>query len=245
MRPPTDAGGYVKLARKVFDDPCWTEKRVFSRFEAWLDVIQLAQWKPYVHSTKGGSVPLGRGEFIASLRYLATRWGWSVKRTRLRLEAWQGHGQIRAQRGAQAGTVYLVVNYDAYQGTETPKGTARGTERAQQGHKNEEGEEGEAVKKGKYPAALDRWRTRIGRVTPKTFDRLLGPAIEHHGEAAVIAAIDAYAESKLASASATKLDWFADEIELWVQRARTPRLVPAAVNGARAGVLPATSRVLT
>lgn len=139
--------GHIKLARKLFaDHPFWTEKRTFSRFEAWVDCIQLAQYKPYVHVTSEGAVALQRGEFVASLRWLAGRWGWSVKKVRGFATIAQRTGLFRAQRTAHAGTVYLIVNYDVYQGEGTPEGTDKGTARAQQGHKNKQEEASKQLK---------------------------------------------------------------------------------------------------
>lgn len=134
------AGGYVKVARKAFEsDVWWLERRKFSRFEAWLDCIQLAAFASYLYRTTHGVVELGRGEFVASLRYLANRWDWTVKRVRIWLATAEKKARLRAQRETTAGTVYLVVNYNFYQSSHSvagrAKGTAKGSRRAQQGHK--------------------------------------------------------------------------------------------------------------
>lgn len=133
--------GHIKLARKMFDadhgDEWWNEKREFSRFEAWVDVIHMAAWK----QRRQGDAMLERGEFVASLRTLARRWGWSVKKVRSWILGGTNKGKLRAQREVQAGTVYLIVNYDMYQsGIEakgTPGETQKGTAGAQEGHKKE------------------------------------------------------------------------------------------------------------
>lgn len=129
--------GHIKLARKAFDvvhgDPFWLESREFSRFEAWVDLIQLAAWKAYRHHTAHGTIELGRGEFVASRRYLATRWMWTEKRARVFCDILQNRAQLRAQRETQAGTVYLIVNYDTYQNTPVTKGPAEGQPKGQAG----------------------------------------------------------------------------------------------------------------
>ncbi|MDB4914092.1 MAG: hypothetical protein JWM95_1736 [Gemmatimonadetes bacterium] len=145
--------GYIKLSRKAFDadqgDAFWHERRVLSRWEAWVYLIQLASFAPRRYQTAFGPVDLERGELVVSLRKLAADFMWSLKSVRGWVGTCQKGARIRAQRETPAGIVYLIVNYDAYQldGTAASdgKGTAKGTARAQQGHKREEGKEGKAI----------------------------------------------------------------------------------------------------
>lgn len=139
--------GYITLSRRLFDSDLWREPRPRTRLEAWLDLIQLAAFAPHPVQTASGVVTIQRGEVLASLRFLSTRWLWSVKQARGFLENLRRTERIRAQREAQSGTVYLIVNYDFYQTGGTPEDTAtgipEGTARAQQGHKDKK------VNKGK------------------------------------------------------------------------------------------------
>jgi hypothetical protein len=132
--------GHIKIARKFFDtDPWWNKPRVYSEAEAWLDLIQLAAYRSTSFATLHGPLNLERGQLVASLRHLATRWKWSVKRVRGFLTIAQRTERIRAQRETQHGTLYLIENYDHYQTGGTAEGTPEGTEgytgRAQGGHK--------------------------------------------------------------------------------------------------------------
>lgn len=71
--------GFIPIRRTLFDHFLFKEKRIFSRFEAWLDLIQLASFKDENSDFIAGKlVTKDRGEIIASLRYLATRWNWSM-----------------------------------------------------------------------------------------------------------------------------------------------------------------------
>ena len=128
--------GYVKLSRKAYAEcPFWNEPRPFSRWEAWEDLIQSAAYKDHRRVVGGQVVDLQRGEILASLRFLAERWGWGLKRVRIFISLLLEMDRIRAQREAQGGTVYLLVNYDAYQSEGTAEGTEEGTPRAHRGHK--------------------------------------------------------------------------------------------------------------
>ncbi len=126
--------GYVKLSRKAYaEDPFWNEKRVYSRWEAWEDIIQQAAYRSWNRIVDDDIVILDRGEFCASLRYMAARWGWSMKKVRGFVQKLEGMDRIRAQQRAHCGTVYVLVNYDRYQGGTPSKGTAKGTQRAKRG----------------------------------------------------------------------------------------------------------------
>jgi hypothetical protein len=67
-------------------------------------------------------------------------------------------------------------------------------------------------------AVVDLWTARIGAVTHASVARLLGPAIDRHGEAAVLRAIDAYAAEQVTRGKALKLSWFAEQVAAWVER---------------------------
>lgn len=131
--------GYVAISRKAYKtDPFWNEARVRSRWEAWEDLIQLAAFAPHRVQTTGGMVELARGEVLASLSYLAARWQWGTKRVRLFLACLQNMERIQAQRKTQAGSVYLLVNYQFYQSRGTVADRAadieEGTPVARRGH---------------------------------------------------------------------------------------------------------------
>jgi hypothetical protein len=110
-------GGYLRCYRKSLDerDPFWGE-RPFDRWRARWDLIGLAAYREYGKPSGGGVVVLKRGEFLASLSFLARRWGWSVKKVRGLLALLTELGTIESRRRTQEGVVYGVVNYDLFQG---------------------------------------------------------------------------------------------------------------------------------
>lgn len=121
--------GHVKIARKAFDsDEWWLERRALSKWEAWVDMIQLAQWAPRnLVTTKFGTVRLERGEFVLSLSQMAKRWRWSVRSVRTFTESPVFSTRVSTREVTQAGTVYLIVNYDRYQSTPEASDTASDT----------------------------------------------------------------------------------------------------------------------
>lgn len=150
LMPDAPPAGHVKLARKAFDadhgDPWWLEPRVFSRWEAWVDVIQMACFSAYKYVTKLCVLTLERGEFVASRRYLASRWKWTEKRVRHWLQSAEKGARLRAQRETPVGTVYLIVNYDTYQGGVSSEGPAKGPPKGQAGAQERSSKNLKAVK---------------------------------------------------------------------------------------------------
>ena len=71
---PTD---FFPIARRFFNHDLWQEKRTFSRAEAWMDLLQSANWETGQRMVRGRLIPLERGQLIASLRFLGLRWRWS------------------------------------------------------------------------------------------------------------------------------------------------------------------------
>ena len=73
--------GYIKLWRKIQDSSLWKAKRVFSKAEAWIDILMEMR-----HSDKTDEVLIGNKmitckqyQCIKSLDTWAERWGWTDK----------------------------------------------------------------------------------------------------------------------------------------------------------------------
>lgn len=125
-----DRHGYVKINRKVFDgcDEYWPKDRPYSPFEAWVDLIQLAAWKP----VRMNGVRLERGQVLVSVRFLSQRWKWEQTRIHRWLKSAKKCERLVQHSTQQAGTVYSLVNYDTYQGVPDPSATPSATRSATQ-----------------------------------------------------------------------------------------------------------------
>jgi hypothetical protein len=73
--------GYVAMPRTIFDDKTFPPEP-FTQREAYLYVVAAAAWKPRQDRIGRAVVDLQRGQFAASTRFLASRWGWSEARVR-------------------------------------------------------------------------------------------------------------------------------------------------------------------
>lgn len=105
--------GWVKLDRQIFDHWLWQEKP-FSIGQAWVDLILLASYEDGVQYYKGDLIERKRGEVCASLKWLASRWGWSTGKVSRFLNVLQKNKMVTQKRNAN-GTVLSLENYSRFQ----------------------------------------------------------------------------------------------------------------------------------
>jgi hypothetical protein len=128
--------GYFVVQRNLFDHVDFADEP-FTEREAWLWLISEAAWKPKRVRFGSGSIELQRGELAHSLRFMAEKWKWSVKRVRGAIDRAEKQGRITRKR-AHDGAVITICNYDKYQLSGHTEGQSEGTARAHEGHKEEE-----------------------------------------------------------------------------------------------------------
>jgi hypothetical protein len=105
--------GYIKLNRKFFMNFLWNETRIYSRAEAWIDLIQLARYEASDEIIKGVLIEIQRGELPVSIRFLESRWGWSNTKVSGFLKMLGDLGMITV-KSVRGQTVINLVNYGVY-----------------------------------------------------------------------------------------------------------------------------------
>lgn len=108
-------GNFFPINRKFFKHPFWTEKRTFSKSEAWLDLMQSARFEESeaTELIGGKLVRWSRGQVPASIRFLADNWGWSRGKVEDFLRMLEKMDMItRHQEAGQ--TVITLSNYTFY-----------------------------------------------------------------------------------------------------------------------------------
>lgn len=108
--------GYIKLNRRFFDNAYWKQERTFSFSEAWLDLIQLARFEEeptHIILPNGRSIIIKRGEIRASLRFLSSRWGWGVEKTKRFIDKHIEINEIE-RRTEQGESIITLCNYARY-----------------------------------------------------------------------------------------------------------------------------------
>ena len=151
--------GYIKLWRSTLEDG-WYQSLTDRQQLAWLHFLLTVNWAPSEYGCRrcGGYWHLPSGATAKSLETLAEHTGASIKVLRAMLAKAAKKGTIKILDRAQCHTIYVVVNWDKYQGgskTGHDGFEKQGTERAQRGHREgteraqeeerEEGKEGKEV----------------------------------------------------------------------------------------------------
>lgn len=115
--------GFIKLSRKFFDNKIWQAARAFSECEAWLDLIQSARFEASPTTSRIGcyEVTWGMGQYPASNRFLAKKWGRSEQWIKTFLGKLKREKMITTDN-AQGVNVITLVNFEKYNGiaVETP-----------------------------------------------------------------------------------------------------------------------------
>lgn len=145
--------GWVKLHRQVMNHPFYEEKRVFSKFEAWTNLLMLANYKDNKILFNSNWMTICRGQHLTSIKKLSERWGWSNRKVKKFLDLLVADGMLHYKCTPQY-TLLTIVNYEFYQGREDedaqPK-HIKSTSEAYQKHTNKKEEE--RLRRGEeYPA---------------------------------------------------------------------------------------------
>lgn len=119
--------GWIKIHRSIQDHWIYKEKRIFSKYEAWLDMIMMANHKANKFLLGNELIEVSRGQFITSELKLMDKWGWSKTKLRNFIKTLEKDGMI-SKKSDKKKTTITIVNYSDWQSQET-------TERPQEDHK--------------------------------------------------------------------------------------------------------------
>ena len=86
----------------------------FTRMQAWIDLLLVANYRDSVIYVRGNKVDVKRGQIAKSQDFFATRWKWSRGKVIRFLDELQKCGQI-VQQKSNVITLISVVNYEYYQ----------------------------------------------------------------------------------------------------------------------------------
>lgn len=93
----------------------WTKSRVFSEFEAWLDLLQQARFEETDTTEYVGDRPVtyGRGQLPASRSFLAKRWTWGEGKVRYFINCLKAEHSIISEM-VNGTNIITICNYDYY-----------------------------------------------------------------------------------------------------------------------------------
>jgi hypothetical protein len=106
--------GWIKLHRRILFSPVY-ELDVFSRGQAWVDLLLLANHDEGEFRVRGNRIKITRGQLGWSEKNLATRWKWSRGKVARFLNDLEKDQQI-VQQKSRLTTIITILNYNEYQG---------------------------------------------------------------------------------------------------------------------------------
>lgn len=112
--------GWIKLHRRLRENWLWEEKRIFSKAEAWIDILLMVNHKENKVPLGTDLIPVEPGSRIISIRQLCERWGWSNTKVKSFLDLLTLDEMITYKSDAKK-TVLSVVNWELYQCEELEK----------------------------------------------------------------------------------------------------------------------------
>ncbi|WP_321493945.1 hypothetical protein [uncultured Desulfobacter sp.] len=117
--------GWFKIYRRLAESDFWVSEP-FSKPQAWVDLIALANHKPGTVWIRGVEISVNRGQTARSELTLSKRWKWSRKKVRNFLKWLEKEQQIEQQK-SNVTSLISIINYDQYQTDGTAERTAEGT----------------------------------------------------------------------------------------------------------------------
>jgi hypothetical protein len=126
--------GWIKIHRSITNHWLYSEKRVYSKLEAWYDMLIAVNYSDSKTLIKGKLYEVKRGQSIMSLDSWAKRWNWDKSKVRRFLNTLQADNMIELKSDTIT-TQLTICNYESYQGErntdETPVKRKRNADETQ------------------------------------------------------------------------------------------------------------------
>lgn len=124
--------GYLKLWRACVDNELYFSEP-FTKWQAWQDLLVLANHKKRVVYVRGIAVTVDAGQVLAAEEFLAERWQWSRGKVRRFMSYLESKTvQQIVQQKSRVCTIITIVKWDIYQSDGTINGTTDSTTNGQQ-----------------------------------------------------------------------------------------------------------------
>lgn len=128
--------GWISLHRSIEKHWLYEEKRKFSRFEAWVDLLLMVNHSDNKTMIDGKLVTVKRGQRITSLRKLGDRWNWSLTKVDAFLKLLEEDKMIVLKKDTKK-TLVTIVNYDIYQNNDLEKRHRKDSEKTVKEHRKD------------------------------------------------------------------------------------------------------------
>lgn len=116
---------FFPLDRKILNHWVWEDKP-FSKGQAWVDLLLLANYKDKKKPIKDAVITYKRGSVNLSMVQLADRWGWDRRKVKRFLDVLSDDGMVSVN-STTYGTTITIVNYEFFNNSCTTNSTVNGT----------------------------------------------------------------------------------------------------------------------
>ena len=127
--------GWFPVHRQLQEHWLWEDKP-FSKGQAWIDLLMLANYKDTKVPYKGEIISCKTGDVNVSISRLSSRWGWSRHKARDFLNLLESDGMITVKATTNRTTV-TIENYIFYSDVPTAKGQRKDSERTAKGQRKD------------------------------------------------------------------------------------------------------------
>ena len=127
--------GWIKLHRGLLESNVWTCEP-FSRGQAWVDLLLLANHKDSFFYKRGNKIDVKRGQLGRSVVELSDRWKWSRSKVNKFLKDLEKEQQIKQQKSSIT-QIVTIINYDEYQEKEQQTLQQKGSRKAAEGQQKD------------------------------------------------------------------------------------------------------------
>ncbi len=160
--------GFFKVDRDLLTHELWLADK-FTRGQAWVDLIGLANHKGGFIRVRGNLVELKRGDVGWSKVKLSKRWGWSRNKITRFLDELFRYNRIDIKPSNKLCTVISICNYDEYQKVKQQKGqqneqqTIQQTSNRRNTNKNDKKEKNDKYSKKEFENIVSFWNEKLGK----------------------------------------------------------------------------------
>lgn len=117
--------GYIKLFRQIQE--CWIwDTGKFDKRSAWIDLLMLANHNEKKIVFNGDYITIEKGQYLTSIRNLATRWMWSTSTVSSFLRLLEADKMIKKESDKHR-TLITIENYSVFQDIKYTKETPTDT----------------------------------------------------------------------------------------------------------------------
>lgn len=107
--------GWIKIHRTITEHWLYSEKRTYSKLEAWYDILLTVNYTDNKIMIKGKLYDVKRGQSILSLESWGKRWNWDKSKVRRFFSMLENDNMIELKSDSIT-TQLTICKYECYQG---------------------------------------------------------------------------------------------------------------------------------